>query len=232
MKRLDKFLNDCQIGSRTEVKNYIKKGFVTVDGVVVKKPELKISEENHITFHGKELIFEEFIYLMLHKPAGVVSATEDKNDLTVIDLLKEDRFSSLFPVGRLDKDTEGLLILTNDGMLGHRLTSPKFHVEKKYYVKLRRPLSPEDINRLETAVDIGEKKLTRPAKVDILGDLEATITITEGKFHQVKRMFTAVNNEVCYLKRISMGKLQLDQNLDKGAYRRLNEKEINYLKSL
>ena len=229
MKRLDKFLTELNIGSRSEVKSYIQKGYVTVDGLVVKKPETKVLEESIVTFKGEVLNYEEFSYFMLNKPAGVVSATTDQCDKTVIDFFKNESCKNLFPVGRLDKDTEGLLLITNDGALGHRLTSPRHHVPKKYYVKLQNRIKKEHICILEAGVDIGEKKPTLPSKVEIISDNEVYITITEGKFHQVKRMFEAVSNKVIYLKRMSMGTLELDENLELGAYRKLTEDEISSL---
>lgn len=229
MKRLDKFLTELNIGSRSEVKTYIQKGLVTVDGITAKKPEMKVSEEQIITFRGEALQHETFSYFMLHKPAGVVSATKDAYDRTVIDYFKEEPCKDLFPVGRLDKDTEGLLLITNDGPLGHRLTSPKHHVEKTYYVKLEQVLSGEQAVMLEQGVDIGEKRITLPARVEMISDKEVRITITEGKFHQVKRMFEAVDNRVTYLKRLSMGPLQLDEELKPGTYRRLTKAEIDLL---
>ena len=232
MKRLDKFLTELNIGSRSEVKSYIQKGYVTVDGVVVKKPETKVLEESIVTFKGEVLNYEEFSYFMLNKPAGVVSATTDHYDKTVIDFFKDEPCKNLFPVGRLDKDTEGLLLITNDGALGHRLTSPRHHVEKTYYVKLQNCIKKEHVCMLEDGVDIGEKKPTQPSKVEIISDDEVYITITEGKFHQVKRMFEVVSNKVVYLKRMSMGTLKLDENLELGAYRKLTEDEISSLLTL
>lgn len=231
--RLDKFLCDMNIGSRSEVKIEIKKGKITVNGEVVKKPETQIREMTDvICYQGKEISYAKFQYFMLNKPAGVVSATTDNQCMTVLDLMKEDGKQDLFPVGRLDKDTEGLLILTNDGELAHKLLSPKKHVSKIYYCKLRLPISKAMVEQLETGVDIGEKKETLPAKVERISDTEIHLTICEGKFHQVKRMLLAVGNEVTYLKRIQMGDLQLDSNLALGEYRKLSEEEIEGLKTI
>lgn len=232
MKRLDKFLVDCGVGSRSEVKNYIKQSYVTVNGEIAKKSDEKICEDAQVCFKGKILKYEKFVYYMFHKPENVISATEDSLHKTVIDFFENENKNDLFPVGRLDKDTEGLLIVTNDGMLGHKLTSPRYQVPKTYYNKLEGSLSDEQIRFLEEGVDIGEKKLTSPAKVKKISERESLITITEGKFHQVKRMYAAVGNKVLYLKRISMGNIKLDENLEKGCYRSLTEKEIQYLQSL
>lgn len=224
--RLDKFLCDCNLGTRSRIKKDINAGLVTVGGNVVRKPEQQVLEEtDEITYKGQRCVYERFVYYMLHKPAGVVSATEDKRDRTVLDLLGDERREDLFPVGRLDKDTEGLLLITNDGALAHELLSPVKHVEKEYECHLAQPVSEAQIRQLEQGVDIGEKDLTRPAAVQILEDKKITLTITEGKFHQVKRMLHAVGNEVTYLKRIRMGSLTLDSQLPKGCYRRLTEEE-------
>ncbi len=228
--RLDKFLCDMNIGTRSEVKNEIKKGKVSVNGEIAKKPDIQIKEkEDIICYLGKEISYAKFRYFMLNKPAGVVSATTDAKDKTVLDLLCNEGIKDLFPVGRLDKDTEGLLIITNDGDLAHRLLSPKKHVPKTYYCQLRFPIDEKALRELEEGVDIGEKTSTLPAKAEKLSDTEINLTICEGKFHQVKRMLMAVNNEVIYLKRIQMGNLNLDDNLMLGEYRSLNEEEIEGL---
>ena len=233
MMRLDKFLCEMGIGTRSEVKNYLKKGMVTVNGDVVKKPETKIDENKDIIcYQGKTLTYEAIQYFLLNKPAGCVTATRDNLSDTVMSFLPENRRDDLFPVGRLDKDTEGLLLITNDGELGHYLLSPRHHIPKKYYVTLKHPVSDDEVRLLETGVDIGEKKITLPAKIESIDDVSLYITITEGKFHQIKRMFEAVNNKVIYLKRISMGPLTLDQTLLPGSYRRLTDEEITSLKNL
>lgn len=240
--RLDKFLCDMNKGTRSQVKKDIKAGLVTVNGITVTKPEYAVNEQaDKICYREIPCVYEKYVYYMLHKPAGVVSATEDKKERTVVDLLAGEGRDDLFPVGRLDKDTEGLLLLTNDGELAHALLSPKKHVEKEYECHLAHALTAQQIERLEQGVDIGEKELTKPARVCVLTD-EAisqsagtngaedgsiiTLTITEGKFHQVKRMLRAVDNEVLYLKRIRMGNLVLDESLEKGAYRRIEKWEI------
>ncbi|MGN1313627.1 MAG: pseudouridine synthase [Lachnospiraceae bacterium] len=229
--RLDKFLCTLDIGSRNQVKDLIKKGQVTVNGEVCKEADRKIhQEEDRIVCQGKELSYEPFVYYMLNKPVGVVSATQDNLNTTVLDLINDTGVKGLFPVGRLDKDTEGLLLITNDGELGHRLLTPKKHVPKCYLVKTTLPLTEEMKNRLEEGVEIGEKKPTLPAKAAIITEYSLKLTITEGKFHQVKRMLKAVGNEVSYLKRLSMGSLKLDEELAPGQFRRLTAKEIDRLK--
>lgn len=231
--RLDKYLADMGLGTRTEVKKDIKKGRISVNGEIIKSPEYKIdSQTDAVLADGKEIAYEELIYYMLNKPQGVVSATEDRRDKTVLDLISEKKRKDLFPVGRLDKDTEGLLLITNDGELAHNLLAPKKHVDKKYFVRLKAPLSEENRKRLEEGVDIGEDKLTLPAQVFVLNEErdEAEIIIREGKFHQIKRMFHAVGNEVVFLKRLSMGSLVLDEALLPGEYRLLTPQEIERLK--
>lgn len=231
MLRLDKLLCEMNIGTRSQVKTFLKQGLIKVNGETITKPEYKIDEENaRITYKGEELRYQKYAYYMLYKPAGVVSATKDNTCETVTELLKDTGRKDLFPVGRLDKDTEGLLLMTNDGELAHNLLSPKKHVSKVYYVELERDLSIEAAGRLEEGVDIGEEQLTLPAKVEMLTEKSIYLTITEGKFHQVKRMLKAVDNEVVYLKRMAMGSLVLDESLTKGAYRELTEDEINNLR--
>lgn len=232
--RLDKFLSECGICSRSESKIFIKKGMITVNGKKAAKGEEKIDPDNdEIMFKGQKIIYAEFEYYMLNKPAGVVSATEDKNDKTVIDLVPKPHAKDIFPVGRLDKDTEGLLIITNDGETAHRLLSPKKHVDKTYFVRTTGgEIGTEEVEKLENGVDIGEEKLTLPAEIEILknGEIsESLLTIREGKFHQVKRMFKAVGREVIYLKRISMGNIKLDESLEKGKCRKLSEDEIKII---
>ena len=231
-KRLDKFLCDLNIGTRSQVKTFIQKGLVTVNGEIIKKPEYKVSDTDSVCYQGQALSGEQYAYYMLHKPAGIISATEDKFQTTVLEYFKEEPCKNLYPVGRLDKDTEGLLLITNDGELGHRLLSPRHHIPKTYYVEFEHSITETEIALLETGVDIGEKNVTLPAKIEIIDEKTLYITITEGKFHQIKRMFEAVNNKVIYLKRISMGNLALDDSLPKGHYRRLTIEEITYLKAL
>ena len=235
MMRLDKFLCETGFGTRSQVKELLKKGQVTVNGVAAKKPEQKIDEhKDQITCQGKTASYEKYVYYMLHKPAGVVSATEDKREKTVLDLLKsEDRRDGIFPVGRLDKDTEGFLLLTDDGDLAHRLLSPRKHVDKTYYAKIAGSVTEAHIERFREGLDIGDEKKTLPAMLEILASKPETseirITIHEGRFHQVKRMFEAVGCKVTYLKRLSMGAVALDETLAPGDYRPLNEKERELL---
>lgn len=241
MMRLDKYLADMDMGTRSELKKHIRKGAATVNGVVIKQPEFKVSEEDTVTFLGMEVYYEGAIYIMLHKPAGVVSATKDNYDTTVIELLEDVSSKDIFPVGRLDKDTEGLLLITNDGVLSHKLLSPKKHVDKVYLADVEGTLSESDVKAFVAGLDIRtdeeklkgfEATLTLPAKLEILESGEvskARITIQEGKFHQIKRMFHAVGKEVTYLKRISMGPLVLDETLELGEYRDLTLEELELL---
>lgn len=233
--RLDKFLCDSLNITRKEAKEAVKKGKVTINGEVVKKPECKLdADEDQVEFEHEPVIFEQFHYLMLHKPQGVVSATKDNHDKTVIDLIHEEFKDKLFPVGRLDKDTEGLLLLTDDGMLAHELLSPKKHVDKVYFAKVAGRFTEEEIKRFKEGLDIGNGERAKEASLEILkaeeDQSEVLITITEGKFHQVKRMVKAVGSEVLYLKRLSMGSLKLDEELEIGTYRRLSEEELHELK--
>lgn len=228
MIRLDKFLCEMGIGSRTQVKQLIKSGQVRINDTVCREAERKVEErKDRVSCQGRELSYAKYAYYMLHKPAGCVTAVSDRKEKTVMELLEGAAERELFPVGRLDKDTEGLLLITNDGALAHRLLSPGKHVEKTYLVSLARPMSEEERKRLEEGVDIGEKKRTLPARAVFTDGTHTALwlTITEGKFHQVKRMCQAVGNEVVYLKRLSMGSLRLDETLEKGAYRRLTEQE-------
>ena len=234
MMRLDKYLCETGFGTRSQVKDLLKKGQVMVNGEVVKKPELKINETtDQILCQGKKASYQKNIYLMLHKPAGVVSATEDNREKTVLDLVRpEDRKNGLFPVGRLDKDTEGLLLLTDDGELAHRLLSPKKHVDKTYYAKIDGQVTEEHVKQFREGLDIGDEKKTLPAVLTILlsGPVsEIEVTIHEGRFHQIKRMFEAVGCKVTYLKRLSMGSLVLDETLPPEEYRPLTEAELECL---
>lgn len=232
MMRLDKYLAEMGVGTRQEVKKQIRQGKAAVNGTVVKAADAKIDEtSDEVTICGRNISYVSYEYYMLNKPAGVVSATEDRRDTTVIDLIKEKKRKDLFPVGRLDKDTEGLLLITNDGDLAHRLLAPKKHVDKVYYAKIDGMVTEEDVKRFAEGIDIGaeEEEMTRPAKLDIMKSAEESeirLTIHEGKFHQVKRMFLAVGKEVTYLKRERMGTLCLDEDLKPGEYRLLTEEEI------
>ena len=225
--RLDKYLANTTGESRTKVKEMIKAGRVKVNGTTVSGAEDKIDpDSDEVTLDSKPVVFEKYRYYMFNKPAGCVSATRDKLSDTVLDFLKAENTADLFPVGRLDKDSEGLLLITNDGALAHELLSPKAHVDKVYFVKLDKELKEEDRAKIEDCIDIGDEKPCLPAKVETKDENEAFITINEGRFHQVKRMFAAVGYEVLYLKRISMGTLMLDDGLKPGEYRKLSEEEI------
>lgn len=233
--RLDKFLCDSLNITRKEAKDAVRKGKVSVNGDQIKKPEYKLDmEEDVVEFGHKQVQFEQFHYLMLYKPQGVVSATKDHHDKTVLDLIHEDYKDKLFPVGRLDKDTEGLLLLTDDGMLAHELLSPRKHVDKVYFAKVSGKFTDTHVKKFKEGLDIGNGERSKEASLKILHakekESEVLITITEGKFHQVKRMARAVDSEVLYLKRLSMGTLQLDEKLKPGDYRRLTETEIQQLK--
>lgn len=248
MLRLDKFLCDMKAGTRSQVKALIRKGQVTVNGLPVKSPEMKIDENaDQICVNGKSISYARHVYFMLNKPAGCVSATQDNHDKTVLQLMREQNgamdgdllLRELFPVGRLDKDTEGLLLITDDGELAHRLLSPAAHVEKTYYVEIDGPLSDSQQRSLQEGVDIGEKNLTRPALLKEAPGLPFhhaaavtawQLTITEGKFHQVKRMLQAVGRNVVYLRRIRMGTLWLDETLAPGAFRLLTAEELSELR--
>ena len=231
--RLDKYLADMGCGTRSQVKRGITKGGAEVNGVRVTRPEEKIdTERDMVLFNGRTVGYAEFEYYMLNKPAGVVSATEDRRERTVLDLIDERQRKDLFPVGRLDKDTEGLLLITNDGELAHRLLSPKRHVDKVYYARVAGKITEEHRKLFAAGVDIGDEKPALPAELRILSSKEISeveLTIHEGRFHQVKRMFHAVGGEVLYLKRTSMGSLRLDECLEPGQYRRLTEDEIRAL---
>ena len=238
--RLDKFLADAGVGTRSEVKKRIQKGLVQVNEAVIKDPGYKVTvPQDRVSVRGQCVgAAEEFEYYLLYKPAGCVSATSDNLHKTVLDYLPKSR-KELFPVGRLDKDTEGLLLITNDGELAHQLLSPRKHVEKTYFARVAGKVTQEDAAAMEQGVDIGEKNVTLPAKLVILKTEETAdgwvseveLTICEGKFHQVKRMMEAVGKKVTYLKRISMGPLVLPEDLEKGQYRKLTQEEVEKLKN-
>ena len=226
--RLDKYLADMGVGSRRDVKSILKAGRVKVNSVIVTEAEAKIDiDADNVELDGKRIGYEEYRYYMLNKPAGVISATKDKLSDTVIEILKCENTKDLFPVGRLDKDSEGLLIISNDGKFAHNVLSPAKHVDKTYFVRLDKKPNEEEISRIENGIDIGDDKPCLPAKLEVISDDEAYITISEGRFHQVKRMFQAVGINVTYLKRISMGALKLDENLAPGEYKKLSKEEIN-----
>ncbi|MBC1475587.1 rRNA pseudouridine synthase [Listeria grandensis] len=233
--RLDKLLANSGFGSRTEVKQLLKTGAVMVNDVRVKEAKCQVKEESdRVEVNGETVQYAEFTYLMMNKPPGVVSATEDNWDETVIDLLDaRDRAKKPFPVGRLDKDTEGLLLISNDGVLAHNLLSPKKHVDKTYVAKVDGVVTEDDIAIFKEGVTISDNYTCKPAVLEVIqtegGTSEAQITIQEGKFHQVKRMFEAVNKQVTYLKRLQMGPLKLDPTLALGEYRMLTEAELQTL---
>lgn len=231
--RLDKYLSNAGCGTRSEVKQLLKKGLVWVNGEAAKKPEQKIDPEtDEICCGGSRILREEFQYYMLNKPSGYVSATRDLYQPVVLDLIKVPGKEALFPVGRLDIDTEGLLLLTNDGVLAHELLSPRKHVDKMYFAKLDQPAGERDIEQFQEGLEIGEKKKTLPARLEIGEDgTQIRVTIREGKFHQIKRMFQAVGKQVVYLKRLSMGSLMLDEDLKPGEWRKLTEQEIEGLRA-
>lgn len=260
--RLDKFLASCAGSTRSEVKKQLKKGMVLVNDAVETRPERQIDpEQDCVVLGGKPVRFQPFVALMLNKPAGVVTATEDRRQRTVMDGIDHPRKKELFPVGRLDIDTEGLLLLMNDGALAHRMLSPKHHVEKTYYAKVLGRVDEQDAEAFAQGVDIGEKALTLPARLEILGSYPAEeyfaaegtedgpepsgsekpqtpviseiyLTICEGKFHQVKRMFEVRGKRVVYLKRVRMAGIALDETLAPGAWRELTKEEMERLQTL
>jgi len=238
MERLDKVLANLGHGSRKEVKALCKKGEVLVNGEEVKDSAIKINPEvDVIEIKGEVLNYREFIYIMMNKPDGVVSATFDNYDETVIDILEpEYQVFKPFPIGRLDKDTVGLLLITNDGELNHKLISPKSHVDKVYYAEIDKAVTEEDVKAFEDRITLDDGYQCMPAKLEILEasehGSEVLVTIQEGKFHQVKRMFEAVGKSVVYLRRISFGPLKIDENLEEGTYRELTEEEVEMLKNV
>lgn len=257
--RIDKFLAEMSVGTRSEVKKMIRAGRVTVNDEEVKRPEQKVDPDSDIvSVDGNLVIYSQYEYFMLNKPAGYVSATKDDEHMTVLELISEKSRNDLFPVGRLDIDTEGLLLITNDGELSHKLLSPKSHVDKTYFLLTKGRVTEDDVDLLEKGIDIGDEKPTLPANVsdisvvkwddiksyhdnilsakefdekDRLGEFTTLyLTIHEGRYHQVKRMMAKVGKPVLYLKRVSMGTLKLDEKLSVGDYRKLTEKEIEDIK--
>ena len=230
MIRLDKYLADTGAASRREAKAYIRRGEVTVDGVPARAPEQKIAETAVVCLRGQPLRYQTCHYYMLHKPAGVLSARVDGRQQTVLDLLPPElRKRDLSPVGRLDKDTEGLLLLTNHGELTHRLLSPRYHVDKVYYARVEGVLTAADTAAFAGGMVLADGLECLPAGLELLSPQEALVTLREGKFHQVKRMLAACGKPVTYLKRLSMGPLRLDEALTPGAFRPLTEGEIHTL---
>ena len=235
--RIDKYLADMGIGSRTEIKNYIKKGFVSINDKVVTSPSEKAdTETDKVELKGEEVIYLLYEYFLLNKPGGVVSASSDKKEKTVLDLITDKKRDDLFPVGRLDKDTEGLLLITNDGMLAHSLLSPKKHVDKTYYFETEGILTKDHEKMFLAGLKVDEDFTALPAILRVTDTTDigskGYITIREGKFHQIKRMMEAVGSRVTYLKRISMGPLILPKDLPLGDFRRLSREELQALKEL
>lgn len=231
--RLDKMLAHMGFGSRKDVKQLVKSKKVRINDEIAKKPNIHVNvEKDEVVVHGELVQYREFIYLMLHKPPGVISATEDGFDQTVIDLLEmEDAHFQPFPVGRLDKDTEGLLLITNDGKLSHALTSPRREIKKTYYAKIDGIVTEEHVQQFSEGVTLDDGYETKPGELRIITsgeESEIELTITEGKFHQVKRMFESIGRRVTYLKRIQMGDITLDEELPLGSYRELTEEELVY----
>ena len=224
--RLDKYLAEMGAGTRKEIGKAVRAGRVTVNGQTVKNAAMQVTAEDEVSMDGVSVEYEEYVYYMLNKPAGVISATEDARERTVLDLISERQRKGLFPVGRLDRDTEGLLLITNDGGLAHRLLSPRHHVDKVYYARLDGPVGEAEKALFAQGLKVDEALTALPAELEILEPAtEVRVTIREGKFHQVKRMFEAVGREVLYLKRLSMGPLALEESLPQGAYRRLTAEE-------
>ena len=230
--RLDKYLADTTGLSRSDLKKLIKKGKAEVEGSVIRDPGFGVGEDSHVTLEGKEQSYRRYVWYMLNKPAGLVSATEDRREKCVLDLFEKEAAKGLFPVGRLDKDTEGLLLITNDGRTAHRLLSPRFHVDKVYFARLDKEASEADCEAFAAGLQVDDDFRAMPAKLELPDGKESRevrITIHEGKFHQIKRMFEAVGKEVLYLKRLSMGPVCLDDSLSPGAYRELTAEELTGL---
>lgn len=232
--RLDKFLGNHGFGTRKEVKLFVKRGAVKVNDVVVKKSDIKIVPENDtVTVYNEVVVYEPFVYVMLNKPAGYISSTKDYKDETVLELIEGFEHYDLHPVGRLDKDTEGLLILTNDGQFSHDVLSPRKHVNKTYFARVDGDVTDDTVELFKAGITLDDGYKAMPAELQIIsaGEIsEIELVIQEGKFHQVKRMFKAVDMTVIYLKRIKMGGLLLDESLTPGAYRKLTLEEINFVK--
>lgn len=233
--RLDKYLSDMGLASRSDIKKEIRKGLVLVNGEIIRDSSFSVPLHASVSYRGEEVCYEEFTYYMMNKPIGVLSSTEDRKQKTVLDLITEKHRKDLFPVGRLDKDSEGLILIMNDGQLAHTLLSPKNHIEKRYYIEIPVLLEDSDIAPLRFGIQYDKDLIAEPAKVRILSaEKEKTameIIITEGKFHQIKKMFLALSENyiVTKLKRLSMGKVVLDENLAPGDYRRLSAEEIEAL---
>ena len=229
--RIDKLLTTMGLASRSEASKAAKKGLIKVNGKVIQRADLKIDPEyDSVEYMGRKVEYKKNIYIMLNKPSGIVSSTDGKDGITVISLLDEElQKCGLFPCGRLDKDTVGLLLLTNDGSTAHYLLSPKRHVSKIYRVKTEHPVSQNDINRLESGIKLDKGDTALPAKVEQISENELFITIVEGMYHQIKRMLEAVGNKVVFLERVEFGKIPLDTTLERGEWRYLTEDEIALL---
>ena len=228
--RIDKFLAHMGFGTRKEVRKLLKAEKVEVNGIVVKDPAYNFNElQDKVTVKGKEVLYKPFVYFMLNKPKGYVSATTDKRYPTVTELVPF--YREIFPVGRLDIDTEGLLILTDDGQLAHYLTSPKKNIEKEYYFELDLPIEKNDFEKIKAGIRLDDGYVTKPAQLcGRIGEKNGTIIVTEGKFHQIKRMFLALGKQVTYLKRLRIGNLNLDEKLLPGEYRELTSEEVELLR--
>lgn len=226
--RLDRLLSEAGLASRRELKEIIKSGRVAVDGLAVTRPETKVdTDKSHVALDGREIRYSKYRYYMMDKPCGVLTATEDPKQKTVLDLVTpEMRRMGLFPVGRLDKDTSGLLLLTDDGDFAHRVISPKFCVEKMYYARVEGELGPEDAAVFEEGLVLRDGTRCLPAKLEILGAQECRVTVREGKYHQVRRMLASRENHVLELRRLSIGELELDENLGPGGFRELEQNDL------
>lgn len=224
--RIDKFFSEIGMFSRKECAEKLKKGMITVNGVVVKKGDFKVDENlDEVCFNGAPVLYKKYAYILVNKPTGVVSATEDGKDKTVVDLLPDNmRKLNLFPCGRLDKDTVGLVILTNDGVSAHNALSPKRHVEKKYYFEVADPYLDEDILAIEGGLQLADGYKTKPCKIERKDQTSGYITLTEGKYHEIKRLFGARRNKIVFLERISFSKIQLG-DLPRGEWRKLTDEE-------
>ena len=232
--RLDKFLGITGCCSRSDAKRFIRSGGVSVNGSVAKSADMSMDPDvDTVIFRGQTVVYRRYTYIMLNKPEGVVSATEDGRDRTVLDLLPEEiPKANLFPCGRLDKYTLGLMLITDNGVLGHRLLAPKSHVSKEYYFRAKHPISREDADRFEKGLTLEDGYETKPAKIELRGDgNEGVITLVEGKYHQIKRMLEALGNKITYLERIRFGPLLLDSALERGEWRYLTAEEIAMLES-
>ena len=230
--RLDRMLSECGVATRSEVARACRKGLVLVDGLPAARPDLQVEESTaSVVYCGTPVRYRKFVYLLLNKPSGYISATEDGSGPVVTDLLPlEYRRMGVFPCGRLDKYTVGLMLLTNDGDLSHRLLAPKNHVGKTYRFECLSPLSPADKTALEAGVDIGDYR-TKPCKIEMIAPCNGEITITEGKYHQIKRMFEAMGNKITFLERITFGGIALPIDLARGEWRELTDDELKLLKN-